>query len=72
MHRYGDADVQSHTQNPSSLILVEELESMKREKRDMMFLWVYGCKERGKVTFMERRRADTSSPRLRKAIEVSC
>lgn len=32
----------------------------------------YGCEERGKVTFMEQQRADTSSPRLRKATEVSC
>lgn len=32
----------------------------------------YGCKERGKVTFMAQRRADTSSPWLRKATEVSC
>lgn len=37
MHRYGEPDVQSHTQNPSSLILMEELECMKGEKRDMMF-----------------------------------
>lgn len=30
----------------------------------------YGCKERGKVTFMPQQRADTSSPWLRKATEV--
>lgn len=48
---------------------------------NMIFLWrregnesrggTSGCKARGKVTFMEQRRADTSSPKLRKAKEVS-
>lgn len=62
----------------SSLVLVAELESMKGEKRNVTSLWRRESsekkserKETGKVTFMEQRRADTSSPRLRCTTEVS-